>query len=65
VLSRNATSNCRFAGTAPAADPLNVPELLLKRLGVRSQLVSFSLHASTLFSCLPILRATTSYDAVP
>jgi hypothetical protein len=47
VLSRNATSDCRFAGAAPATDPVDVPELLLKRSGVDSQLVSFSLHPST------------------
>jgi len=47
MLSRNATSDCRFAGAAPATDPVDVPELLLKRFGVGSQLVSFSFHPST------------------
>jgi len=47
MLSRNATSDCRFAGAAPTTDPVNVPELLLKRFGVGSQFVSFSFHPST------------------
>src|SRR5262249_42192875 len=47
MLSRNAASDCRFAGATPATDPVDVPELLLKRFGVCSQLVSFSFHPST------------------
>jgi hypothetical protein len=46
MLSRNATSDCRFAGAATATDPVDAPELLLKRFGVGSQLVSFSFHPS-------------------
>jgi hypothetical protein len=44
VLSRNATSDCRFASAAPTTDPVDSPELLLKRFGVGRQLVSFGLH---------------------
>jgi len=42
VLGCNATSDCRFACTAAAADPVNVAELIPKQFGV-----SFGLHAST------------------
>jgi len=47
MLSRNATSDCRFARAAPATDPVDMSELLLKRFGVGSQLVSFSFYPST------------------
>jgi hypothetical protein len=41
VLSRYATSDGRFACTAPAADPVYVPELFPKRFSIGSLFVPF------------------------
>jgi hypothetical protein len=44
MFSSNATSDCRLARAAAAANPVNVAELVLKCFGVCGQIVSRNLH---------------------